>query len=403
MTGRTTGPHTHFEIRLNGNNLAHNFSNFFKFFTTDPILQAWPFYRPLRFVYYSAIYSFFGGQAGVYHLASLLLHAINTILLFIFLKKIFNLQKFHFSQTLAFVLSLIFLVHPVNVETVVWISAAQDLLFICFLLLGLLLTDYYCRKKGPVIIAFLIHLLIFACLLCKETGVAAVIIIPAFCFLVYKKLNKTIISFAVIPSVIYVLMRFIWDPGALGIKSPFLPTQSASLITRLTTIPYEMASYVRLLLFPKDLFMFQQDIVSKITDPKFYLSLPVMLAVIAVIGWLFLKYKSRLLGFFLLWTALSFLVISNIYPVTATIAERWMYFSLIGLLGFFGLIVIRLAKCKKTIIICYLLTSCILATSTYGISSSILSELKNRRKGKIIYMKVQRGGDTSRKRFNFGN
>jgi hypothetical protein len=36
--------------------------------------------------------------------------------------------------------------------------------------------------------------------------------------------------------------------------------------------------------------------------------------------------------------------------------------------------------------------TCILASSTYGISSSILSELKNRRKGKI-YMKVQRGGD----------
>jgi hypothetical protein len=32
------------------------------------------------------------------------------------------------------------------------------------------------------------------------------------------------------------------------------------------------------------------------------------------------------------------------------------------------------------------------ASSTYGISSSILSELKNRRKGKL-YMKVQRGGD----------
>ena len=181
------------------NNLVHNLSNLPKLFTADPLFDKWPYYRPLMYAVFSFIYSIFGAQPGFYHLFDFLLHILNVILLFIFFKKIFIMQKFRFSQSLAFVLALIFLVHPVNVETVAYIAVTQDLMLGCFLLLGLLLTDYYCRKKTSIIIVFLIYLLVLASLLSKESGIIAVVLIPAFCYFVYRKLNKTIVSFAVVP------------------------------------------------------------------------------------------------------------------------------------------------------------------------------------------------------------
>jgi Tfp pilus assembly protein PilF len=301
------------------------------------------------YVFFSIIYSVFGAQAWVYHLFDLLLHILNTILLFVFLKKIFIMQKFRFPQSLAFLLSLIFLVHPVNVEAVAYIAVTQDLMLGCFLLLGLLLADYYCRKPSLITI-LLIHLSVLSCLLCKESGIIAVAIIPAFCYFVYRKLNKTIISFAVIPLAVYTLMRLAWDRVALG------AIHSTNLVIGLITFPYELASYIRLIFFPKDLYLFQEDKISRISDPRFYLSLLVVIVVIAVMVWLYFRYKSKILTFFLLWIVLSFLVLSNIIvSLGVTVAERWMYVPLIGLLGFSGLVITRLIKRKKTLLFLSLL------------------------------------------------
>jgi thioredoxin-like negative regulator of GroEL len=333
------------------NNLVHSLLNLSKLFTSDPLFAQWPFYRPLMYVFFSIIYSVFGAQAWVYHLFDLLLHIFNTILLFVFLKKIFILQKFRFSQSLAFLLSLIFLIHPVNVEAVAYIAVTQDLMLGCFLLLGLLLTDYYCRGKASLKIIFLIHLAVLACLLSKESGIVAVVMIPAFCYFVYKKLNKIVISFAVTPFISYILMRLAWDRVVLSLKYTTIPIHNVGLIPRLTTFPYEIASYARLIFFPKDLYMFQQDIIYSISDPRFYLSLLVTVIVVLTIVWLFLKYRSRSLAFFLLWIIFSFSILSNIVlTLSNTVAERWMYVPLIGVLGFLGLVITHLVNRKKILL-----------------------------------------------------
>ena len=334
------------------NNLVHSVSNIPQMFTADPIFNTWPFYRPLMYVVFSFIYSVFGLQAGFYHLFDLLLHIFNAVLLFVFFKKIFIMQKFRFSQTLAFVLALIFLIHPVNVETVAYIAVTQDLMLAFFFLSGLLLADLYCRrKKTSLVLIFLIHLLILACLLSKESGIFAVVMIPTFCYLLYKKLNKITISFGVTPLIIYLLMRFIWDRIAMSLEITTIPIHNVGITTRLITLPYEMASYIRLIFFPKDLYMFQQDIVYRVSDPRFYVSLLIIIVAAVVIGWLFLKYRSRLLTFFLLWIIFSLAILSNIVvTLSNTVAERWMYVPLIGILGFLGLVITRLIKHKKILL-----------------------------------------------------
>lgn len=334
------------------NNLVHRVSNIPQIFTADPLFNIWPFYRPLMYVVFSLIYSVFGLQAGFYHLFDLLLHILNVILLFIFFKKIFIMQKFRFSQTLAFLLSIIFLVHPVNVETVAYVAVTQDLMLAFFFLSGLLLADLYCRrKKTSLVVIFLIHLLVLACLLSKESGIFPVVMIPTFCYLLYKKLNKITISFGVTPLITYLLMRLIWDRIAMRLEITTIPIHNVGITTRLITLPYEMVSYIRLIFFPKDLYMFQQDIIYRVSDPRFYVSLLISIVAAVVIGWLFLKYKSRLLTFFLLWIVFSFAMLSNIVvTLSNTVAERWMYVPLIGILGFLGLVITHLVKHKKILL-----------------------------------------------------
>jgi len=88
------------------------------------------YYRPLMMVLFSFIYQIFGSQAFFFHFVQIALHISVVIVLFLIFKKFFK-------KKIAFILSLIFLVHPANVESVSYISAIQENLFVLFGLLSL--------------------------------------------------------------------------------------------------------------------------------------------------------------------------------------------------------------------------------------------------------------------------
>lgn len=74
------------------------------------------FYRPIVSIGFGIIYLIFGPNAGIYHGIVLLTHIINSCLLFLYLRRKFP----SFEAGLA---AAIFLVHPINVTTAVYISA----------------------------------------------------------------------------------------------------------------------------------------------------------------------------------------------------------------------------------------------------------------------------------------
>ena len=75
-----------------------------------------PFYRPIPAVYFATIYSLFGANTFFFHLFQLLLHLVSTSLLFIFFRMFFK-------PAISFFLALIFLVHPIQVESVSYIES----------------------------------------------------------------------------------------------------------------------------------------------------------------------------------------------------------------------------------------------------------------------------------------
>jgi hypothetical protein len=109
---------------------SESFLSKYNIFNADWIGQ----YRPIPALYFSLLYSMFTTAPFYYHGLSLLIHITNTILLFFLLKHFFN-------RELSLLLSLVFLVHPIQVESISYIAAADNPLFFLFgisaLLLGL--------------------------------------------------------------------------------------------------------------------------------------------------------------------------------------------------------------------------------------------------------------------------
>ena len=116
------------------------------------------FYRPVIELYFWAATPLFGGSAPLFHLANVVLHAANGILLFAVARLVARDDRFGFSAALFFV------VMPGYVEAVAWVGALAEPIaafFGCWSLYGLL---SYRRSGRPLwlaisVVAFLMALL----------------------------------------------------------------------------------------------------------------------------------------------------------------------------------------------------------------------------------------------------
>jgi tetratricopeptide (TPR) repeat protein len=105
-------------------------------------------YLPVTMLSYMAEYSLFGLNPGAYHRTNLLLHIINSLLVFIILFKLVR------NHPAALVAALLFAVHPLRVEAVAWVAERKELLSACFYLISLLIYLSY-RKHGQQLFYFL--------------------------------------------------------------------------------------------------------------------------------------------------------------------------------------------------------------------------------------------------------
>ncbi len=107
----------------------------------------------------------FGLDAGRFHLSSAAIHILNSLLL---ASALYQLTGEWRRSALV---SLLFLIHPQNMEPVCWLSARKDLLSATFFFCTLLAYAHYARRPGAV--RYLLLLLAFSCaLMSKPMGVS---------------------------------------------------------------------------------------------------------------------------------------------------------------------------------------------------------------------------------------
>ena len=118
-------------------------------------------WHPLTWLSLMVDAQFFGNNAGGFHLTNVLLHAVNSVLLFLVLRQLTG-----FEWRSAFVAAL-FAVHPVHVESVAWISERKDVLSALFFILALGAYVRYVAQPGALRFA-LVALLFVLGLLAKS-------------------------------------------------------------------------------------------------------------------------------------------------------------------------------------------------------------------------------------------
>jgi protein O-mannosyl-transferase len=101
-------------------------------------------WHPITWLSHCLDVSLFGMNPAGPHYVNALLHAANAALLFLLLEAATGLAW----RSLA--VAALFAVHPLNVESVAWISERKNVLSMLFFLLALAAYGWYVRKPGPV-------------------------------------------------------------------------------------------------------------------------------------------------------------------------------------------------------------------------------------------------------------
>ena len=320
-----------------------NFLNFPHYFTQDVFRGGSSnFYRPMQTIFYAIVYHIAGVKPWAFHLLNIILHSINTILVFILVKKLYG-------EKIAFFSSLLFGVHPLNTEAITYISGTADPLFFLFCLLSII---FFLRERY-----FLSYLFFIISFLSKEIGV----ITPFYLLVILygrgeenKKNIKTIIPFFLI-IILYVVFRFnftnVSQKIPISFRNRFLTSFKSYLL------------YLSLIIFPYKLHMERSlNWVLKFTDIGF---LSGFLIFIFSIFLVFKFRKNRKVIFPYLWFLVNFFAVSGIFiQLNANLSEHFIYSGIAGIVIYLPLFLKKFIKKEKvfTFLLCIL---CLI----YGIRS----------------------------------
>lgn len=326
------------ESQIRNNPIVHSPANLPIFFLGSTMNQksatalAGIYYKPVMSFCYSLMWWMTPDNPTLFHVFQLLLAVVNAFLAFLFLRR-------HLTASVAALMSLLFLVHPINSEVVVYIADLQDVLYTFFGLLALNLVagcSALNLKSSLGLAAFL-----FLALLSKESGILYVVLSAVYIGVFRREWLKRAlwISLGVVAGYLYLrlgvahLTALTHEQNQIG---------RASLGVRLLTAPLVLASYLWKFVFPADITATQDWVNTRADFENFWLPL---LAVTAVLVASFVyasrQWKiSRRFAFFVFWVFMGMGFHSHILvALDGTVADRWFYFASLGLLGMIGVLI----------------------------------------------------------------
>src|SRR3989339_144423 len=172
-------------------------------------------YNPLLVLIFKFFYSIFSQNHQPYHIISIIVHASNASLLYLLAKRIFKLANINLSEFLAVLAGFLFLIWPVQVETIYWLSAWPHIWTLLFYLASLLFYFKF-RRENKNSSYWLSILFFILAIFIKEIAISLpfVILLWEIYFVSGKLLKKNVINnfvwlFYFIFAFLFLLIRYL--------------------------------------------------------------------------------------------------------------------------------------------------------------------------------------------------
>lgn len=293
-------------------------------------------YAPLASLSYLFLHTLFGYDPFYFHMYSLLWHIGCVCFVWKFISSILHMHGGMDNKhilLITVITTVLFAVHPINVETVAWISALKILLYAFFYLLGLLCYLRYIRDQKIIY-----YLLTLVCFLCAFLGKEQAVTFPLALLVVDWFTNRNLKSSVVwSEKMSFFILAFLFGAITILSQGKSIYEITYPLYQRLTFACFALIEYITKSLFPVKLnFFYPFPIVLGEELPlKFYIY-PVLILLLT--GWILVYRKNKYLIFGLLIFIINLLLSIHIINMSrhSIIADRYMYLSYIGFAFLFG-------------------------------------------------------------------
>lgn len=320
-------------IYVIGNEAAHGFtlSHLKSTFITNYAGN----YAPLHILSYMLDYTVWELNPKGFLLTNIVLHSLNGMLLYRLL------LRFRWSRVWAILAALIFLLHPVQVESVAWISERKNLLAMFFFLGALLCYARYRAagsREGAKWYLLTFALFVFA-LLSKSVAVIFPLVVVLYDLCVDDEAGRRfswvdkVPLFGAATLMAWVTIQFQAHGDLPGVGGGRVPYHGGSPVATALTMLTVLGRYLKLLFCPTDL--------SVLYDPPIHTKVDAAVVTGGVLFGLLVLYgvhlyRSREKELFF-WYCLFFiglLPVSQIVPIVTLMNDRYLYFPLLGAVPF---------------------------------------------------------------------
>ena len=138
--------------------------NFIRWSLTALVNDHW---YPLTIISFALDYTFWGLDPTGYHLTNVILHLLNTLLVFFLATRLFTIGNGNDTAygtgplVTGVVTALLFALHPLHVESVAWVTERKDVLYAFFFLLSITFYLEYVCGSGKKTLYYALMLLSF--------------------------------------------------------------------------------------------------------------------------------------------------------------------------------------------------------------------------------------------------
>lgn len=291
-------------------------------------------YRPFVKQIFNIEWNVFKGDPHSFHVVNTIFYAITCVFIFFVL---YDMMKK--KWVIPFLISLLFLVHPLHVESVANVKSADEILSLLGIVMALRCIQLYVTKQKALYLGFAILSFLMGSF-SKESTIVALAIFPLFIYFYTEadlKKNGMISAVMALCSGFFLLCRHFSlrgypEPSPLSAMDNYL-VECPNGASRIASAINTLGLYLKTFFIPHPLSCdYSYSSLSPVTfaSPYFLLAFAVLTALF-VFALMKLKVKENI-AFGILWFFISISIVSNVFFLIGTsFGERLMFTPSLGL------------------------------------------------------------------------
>lgn len=295
------------------------------------------YYRPVVSSSYAIDYAIWGLKPFGFHLTNVIIHIVNSLLVFQLLMMLFAGMQSKFKDYIIFLGAALFAIHPIHTEAVAWVSGRTDSLFFTFFAAAFIFYMKYKEDSSDKNL-ILTCTFYFLSLLSKEMAITFPVVVILYEMIINRQFSlkyflkeKFIYIALAVVSLLFLLVR--WYalknvPERLSYNYFYGKDLATTFFTMLQTIPY----YFKMVLVPYGMVYHYggfMPYLNSIANIEAIFPVCFIIALLACAA-LLLK-RAPWVAYSILFIFLTLLPVLNIIPTLNFMADRFLYLPSLAL------------------------------------------------------------------------